>query len=261
MDFFNLKGKTIIITGGAGLIGSAYSKVCAESNANVVVLDINEKKGNEIADTLKEKTNNQNIIFKKCDINDVNSIEIVINETLDDFGQIHALVNNAYPRNKNYGRKFEDIDYKDFYENVDMHLGGYFLMAQQVAKVMIKQKHGNIINMASIYGFAAPRFEIYDGTNMTVPAEYAAIKGAIINLTRYLASYLGRYNIRVNAISPGGVFDNQPESFVKEYSNKVLLGNRMANVDDLTGVLIFLLSDASKYITGQNIIVDGGWSL
>ena len=96
---------------------------------------------------------------------------------------------------------------------------------------------------------------------MTLPVEYAAIKGAVINLTKYLASYLGKYNIRVNAISPGGIFDNHPESFVKEYCKKVVLGNRMANTDDLTGVLNFLLSDASKYITGQNIIVDGGFTL
>ena len=126
---------------------------------------------------------------------------------------------------------------------------------------MIKQNYGNIVNTASIYGFSAPKFEIYEGTDMTMPVEYAAIKGAIINLTKYLASYLGKYNIRVNSISPGGVFNNQPESFVKRYSEKVVLGKRMANTDDIVGVLISLLSDASKYITGQNIVVDGGWSL
>jgi len=126
---------------------------------------------------------------------------------------------------------------------------------------MKEQKYGNIINIGSIYGFTAPKFEIYDETEMTTSVEYAAIKGAIINLTKYLASYLGKYNIRVNCISPGGVFDNQPKSFVKKYSQKVLLGERMANVDDLTGSLLFLLSDGLKYITGQNIIVDGGWSV
>ena len=126
---------------------------------------------------------------------------------------------------------------------------------------MIKQKHGTIINMASIYGFAAPRFEVYGDTKMTMPVEYAAIKGGIITLTKYLASYLGKYNIRVNAVSPGGVYDGQPENFVDAYSKKVVLGNRMANADDLTDVLIFLLSDGSKYITGQNMIVDGGWNL
>jgi len=169
-------------------------------------------------------------------------------------------VNNAYPRNENYGRKFEDVTYEDFCQNVNMHLGGYFLITKEISKVMMKQNCGNIVNMASIYGFSAPNFEIYEGTDMTMPVEYAAIKGGIINLTKYLASYLGRYNIRVNAISPGGVFNNQPESFVKKYSEKVVLGKRMANTDDLIGVLLFLLSDASKYMTGQNIVVDGGFT-
>ena len=126
---------------------------------------------------------------------------------------------------------------------------------------MIKQNYGNIISMASIYGFSAPKFEIYEGTDMTMPVEYAAIKGAIINLTKYLASYLGKYNIRANAVSPGGVFNNQPEKFIKAYSKNVVLGRRMANQDDIVGALLFLLSDASKHITGQNIIVDGGWTI
>ncbi|KAB2946667.1 MAG: gluconate 5-dehydrogenase [Candidatus Methanoperedens nitroreducens] len=258
---YNLKNKSIIITGGAGLLGGAFSRACAESDANVIIVDIDEKKGNGITESLKKETNNSNIIFQKCDITNISDIQILIDRALDKFSKIDCLVNNAYPRNKNYGKKFEDIDYKDFCENVDMHLGGYFLMTQQVAKVMMRQNHGNIINMASIYGFTAPRFEIYEGTEMTVPAEYAAIKGAIINLTKYLASYLGKCNIRVNAISPGGVYDKQPDTFVKAYSKKVVLGDRMANADDLINVLIFLLSDASKYITGQNHIVDGGWSL
>lgn len=258
---FDLNDKTIIITGGAGLIGSAFSKTCAESNANLVMVDIDEKGGYELIDGIKKETNNINIIFQKCDITNILEIQQLIDTTLDQFGQIDALVNNAYPKNRNFGRVFEDVDFDDFCENMDMHIGGYFLITQQVAKTMIEQKHGIIINMASIYGFAAPRFEVYRETKMTMSVEYAAIKGAIINLTRYLASYLGEYNIRVNTISPGGVYDNQPESFVDAYSKKVMLGDRMANVDDLTDVLTFLLSDGSKYITGQNIIVDGGWSL
>ena len=261
MDFFNLKDKTIIITGGAGLIGSAFSKTCAESNANVIVVDIDETRGNKLIDTMKMDTKNLNIVFQKCDITNIVEIKHLIDTTLDRFGQIDALVNNAYPKNRNFGRVFEDVDYKDFCENMNMHVAGYFLITQKIAKEMIKQKHGIIINMASIYGFASPRFEIYNDTKMTMSVEYAAIKGAIINLTKYLASYLGKYNIRVNTISPGGVYDNQPESFVDAYSKKVILGDRMANVDDLTDVLIFLLSDGSKYITGQNFIVDGGWSL
>jgi NAD(P)-dependent dehydrogenase (short-subunit alcohol dehydrogenase family) len=258
---FNLKGKTIIITGGAGLIGSAFSKACVEYGANVVVADIDEKRGDELIEQIKKETGYNNIIFQKCDITNTNDIQNLIDTTLNKFGKIDALVNNAYPRNKNYGRKFEDVSYEDFCENLNMHLGGYFLITKEISKVMMKQNYGNIINMASIYGFSAPKFEIYEGTDMTMPVEYSAIKGAIINLTKYLASYLGKYNIRVNAISPGGVFNNQPESFVKKYSEKVVLGKRMANIDDLTGVLVFLLSDASKYITGENIVVDGGFTL
>lgn len=258
---FNLESKTIIITGGAGLLGSAYSKACVKSGANTIVVDVNEEKGNELVSKLKEETNNTNIIFQSCNITKIEDIMSLIDTTLNKFGKIDALVNNAYPRNEHYGKKYEDVEFTDFCENVNLHLGGYFLMAQQISKVMMKQKEGNIINMASIYGFAAPRFEIYDGTEMTMPVEYAAIKGAIINLTRYLASYLGKYHIRVNSISPGGIYNNQPEPFVREYRKKVFLESRMANSDDLVGVLLFLLDDASKYITGQNIVVDGGWTL
>ncbi len=262
IKMFNLKNKTVIITGGAGLLGNAFSKACVEYGANIVIVDIDEKKGNELREQIKKETKNNNIIiFQKCDITNIGDIQKLIEITLTKFKRIDALVNNVYPRNKNYGRRFEDVTYEDFCENVNMHLGGYFLITKEVSKIMIKQKSGNIINVASIYGFSAPRFEIYKGTDMTMPVEYAAIKGGIINLTRYLASYLGKYNIRVNAISPGGVFNDQPESFVKKYSEKVILEKRMANTEDLIGTLLFLLSDASKYITGQNIAVDGGWSL
>ena len=254
---FDLKNKTVVITGGAGLIGSAFSRECVRCNANVVVVDIDEKRGNELVEEIKSS----NIIFQRCDITNTNDVQNLIDTTLNKFEKIDALVNNAYPRNKNYGRKFEDVSFEDFCDNVNMHLGGYFLMTQQVTKVMMKQNYGNIINMASIYGFSAPKFEIYEETDMTMAVEYAAIKGAIINITKYLASYLGKYNIRVNSIAPGGVFNDQPESFVKRYSEKVVLWKRMANTDDLIGALIFLLSAPSKYITGQNIVVDGGWSL
>lgn len=257
---FELKDKTVVITGGVGLIGEAFSRACSMSGANVAIVDIDEQKANELIEEMR-KEGIENVIFQHCDITNLQDIQNMTNVVLAKFRGIDALVNNAYPRNKNYGRKFEEVTYEDFCENVNMHLGGYFLMAKEISKVMIKQNHGTIVNMGSHYGFAAPRFEVYEGTKMTMPVEYAAIKGGIINLTRYLASHLGKYNVRVNTLSPGGVFDNQPESFVRKYSERVLLGPRMANVDDLTGVLLFLLSDASKYITGQNIVVDGGWTL
>ncbi|MDP2946809.1 MAG: oxidoreductase [Nanoarchaeota archaeon] len=257
-----MENKVCIITGGAGLIGSSFSEICAKNGAKVVITDIREREGKNLAEKIKKITGNSNIVFQKCDIADKKDVNDLIKFILKKFKRIDALVNNAYPRNKNFGRKFEDVTYEDFCENVNMHLGGYFLISKEVSKIMEKQKSGKIINMGSIYGFNAPKFEIYKGTKMTAPAiEYAAIKGGIINLTKYLASYLGKYNIQVNAISPGGLFNNKwPKTFVKKYSEGVKF-SRMANPDDISGVLIFLLSDASKYITGQNIIVDGGWSL
>ncbi|NKQ38594.1 MAG: SDR family oxidoreductase [Methanosarcinales archaeon] len=260
-QMFNLKDKVVIITGGCGLIGSAFCNECAMNGASVVIIDINEKLGNELVKSIQKETKNENILFQKCDITNKEDIKNSIENILKKFGKIDALINNAYPKNINYGRKFEDVTYEDFCENVNMHLGGYFLITKEVSKVMINQNYGNIIFMASIYGFSAPRFDIYEGTEMTMPIEYAVIKGGIINLTKYLASYLGKYSIKVNAISPGGVFNNQSKEFVEKYCEYVKLNDKMADVDDLIGVLIFLLSDASKYMTGQNIIVDGGWSL
>lgn len=260
-DFFDLSGKIVIITGGAGLIGKAYVEACAQYGAIVIFVDINDTAANKVVADVKKKTHNQNVFHQKCSIVNKGEIKKLIDVVLKRHGKIDALVNNAYPKSKNYGKKYEDVSYEDFCENLNLHLGGYYLMTHELSLVMMKQKSGVIVNMGSHYGFAAPRFEIYEGTDMTMPVEYSAIKGGIINLTRYLAAYLGKYNIRVNAISPGGVFNNQPKSFVKKYEQKVLLGKRMASVDDLAGVLVFLLSDASKYMTGQNIVVDGGLTI
>lgn len=257
---FDLTNKTIIITGGTGLLGSAFSKACAEYGANVVIVDIKERKGNNLVKKIKKETGNDTLIFQKCDITNRKDIMNLIESTLNKFKKIDVLVNNAYPRNKNFGAKFEDVSYEDFCENISLHLGGYFLITKEVSEVMKKQSHGNIINIASIYGFSAPDFRIYKGTDMTMPVEYSAIKGGIINFTKYLATYLAEYAIRVNCISPGGIFNNQPKSFVKKYSEKTPMG-RMGKPEDIVGGLIYLASDASLYITGHNLIIDGGWSI
>lgn len=260
-DFFSLKDKVVVITGGAGLIGKAYVEACAQYGAKVILVDVADDAAKKVVSDVIKKTGDRNVFYQKCSIVDEADIKKLIKFAIKKFGRIDALVNNAYPRGKNYGVKYEDVSYEDFCENLSLHLGGYYLAAHEISKVMIRQKSGVIVNIGSHYGFVAPRFEIYEGTKMTMPVEYSAIKGGIINLTRYLASYLGKYNIRVNTLSPGGVFDNQPKSFVQKYEERVLIGKRMANVDDLAGVLVFLLSDASRYITGQNIIVDGGWTI
>jgi NAD(P)-dependent dehydrogenase (short-subunit alcohol dehydrogenase family) len=142
---------------------------------------------------------------------------------------------------------------------VNNHLGGYFLCSKFTAELMKKKSGGSILNFASIYGVVAPDFGIYKGTKMTMPAAYSAIKGGIVAFTRYLSTYYAKYNIRANVISPGGVYNHQNASFVAKYKERTPL-NRMANPEDIVGAVVFLSSDASSYITGQNIIIDGGWS-
>ena len=258
---FDLENKVVIITGGAGLIGKSFIKAVINNGGTAIIADVDENAGKKVMDEISAELGSNKIEFIKVDITCKVSIKSMINSVMTKHKVIDALVNNAYPRNKNYGRKFEDVTYEDFCENVNLHLGGYFLISQEISRVMVKQHKGVIVNIASIYGFMAPRFELYDNANFTSPVEYSAIKGALLSLTKYLASYLGEYGIRVNALSPGGVHNNQSDSFVQQYAKKVLIGNRMAESDDLSGALIFLLSDGSRYVTGQNIVVDGGWSI
>ncbi|MFW9995573.1 MAG: oxidoreductase [Candidatus Odinarchaeota archaeon] len=265
MATIDLSDEVVFITGALGLLGKEFVSACLKSGARVIAADITDVKDaieakNRLEADLDDR-DRERILYTVCDITKLSTIEKSIKESIETFGKITSLVNSAYPRNKNFGRQFEEVTYEDFCENVNLHLGGYFLVTREIAKVMKQQQHGNIINIASIYGFKVPRWEIYEGTNMTVEIEYAAIKGALIHLTGYLASYLGPFGIRVNAISPGGVFDNQPQSFIDRYTRHVVYGKRMATTDDISGVLVFLLSKLSNYITGQNIVVDGGWTL
>ena len=200
------------------------------------------------------------IRVRSINITDKDSIIALINNISQKYGKIDALVNSAYPRNKNYGKHFFEVTYDDFCENIGMNLGGYFLTSQFFAKYFYEQGYGNIINLASIYGVIAPRFEIYDNTPMTMPVEYAAIKSGLIHLSKYMAKYFKGKNIRVNTISLGGIEDKQPEAFLKAYK-EFCLNKGMLNPNDIAGTLIYLLSDLSKFVNGQNIVVDDGFTL
>jgi NAD(P)-dependent dehydrogenase (short-subunit alcohol dehydrogenase family) len=257
----DLENRVIVITGGAGLIGRGFVKAVVESGGTAIIADIDQASGGKVRDELAAELGTDKIQFIEVNITSRASIKAMVDAVLIEHQRIDGLVNNAYPRNRNYGRKFEDVTYEDFCENMNLHLGGYFLMSQEISRLMVTQKRGVIVNIASIYGFMAPRFDLYENAGFTSPVEYSAIKGGLLSLTRYLASYLGEHDIRVNAISPGGVHNNQPETFVAKYSKRAIIGNRMAEPEDLAGALVFLLSDASRYVTGQNIVVDGGWSI
>jgi NAD(P)-dependent dehydrogenase (short-subunit alcohol dehydrogenase family) len=230
------------------------------NNGIAVIADFDEARGLKVLSGLKELNAPGSVDFQLLNITDISSIGQLIAFLDKKYGKIDALVNNAYPRNKNYGRKFEDVTYSDFCENINLNLGGYFLMSQQFLKYFSKQGFGNIINISSIYGIIAPRFEIYEGTKMTMPVEYAAIKSALVHLTKYMAKYYKGKNIRINAISLGGLLDNQPEPFLQKYAS-FCLNKGMLNTTDINGTLLFLLSDLSASLNGQNIVVDDGFTL
>lgn len=255
-----LQNKIIVVTGGAGLLGKEFVKAILNSGGTAVIADINPELIKKIYNELIDIYNETTIDYCTMDITSANSIKNCIDYLHNKYGKIDALVNSAYPRNKNFGADVFDVKYEDFCENINMNLGGYFLTSQQFGEYFQTQKHGNIINLSSIYGVVAPRFEIYEGTNMTNAIEYAAIKGGLLHIVKYFAKYFKGMNIRVNAISPGGIFDNQPEPFLSNYK-KQCLNKGMLNKSDINGTLIYLLSDMSKYVNGQNIIVDDGFCL
>ncbi len=252
-----LNEKVIVVTGGAGLLGNCFCTAIAKQGGRVIVADIDLVSAEDVAKKIKADGGNAEAAV--LNITDGASIDNLISLINKRYGRIDAVVNNAYPRNKNYGRKLEDVTYKDFCENVSMHLGGYFLVAQKFALYFRKHNNGNIVNMASIYGTIAPKFEIYVDTPNTMPVEYAAIKAAIVHLTSYFSQYFKEYGVRCNSLSPGGIYDRQPASFLEKYNSYCGLKG-MLNANDISGSLLFLLSDASKYMTGQNLIVDDGFS-
>ena len=254
-----LNKKVIVVTGGAGYLGSIFSQAILENNGVAVIADLDYQASLELSKKLEAEFS-ERVAAVPIDITSKSSICSAIEIIKEKFGRIDAVVNNAYPRNSNYGNKLEFVTYGDFCENTSIHLGGYFLVAQQFALFFRKQGGGNIINMSSIYGTLAPRFEVYEGTGMTMPVEYAAIKSSIIQLTRYFAQYFKNENIRVNCLSPGGILDKQPQEFIDAY-NSYCNGKGMLDPKDISAALIFLLSDASRYITAQNLVVDDGYSL
>ena len=241
-----LDGKVIVIAGGAGLLGRSFCEAVRQGGGIAVAADLKEPAGARD--------------FLRVDINDGASLDALLDAVQRRHGRVDALVNSAYPRNARYGRKFEEVTRADFCENVSLHLGGCFLAAQKFIASFRRQGHGNIVNLASVYGGLAPRFGIYAGTPMTMPVEYAVIKAGVLQLTRYLARYLAGDNIRINAISPGGIADAQPAAFRDAY-RAFCLNKGMLDPSDVCGALLFLLSDASRFMNGQNLVVDDGFSL
>ncbi|WKZ68902.1 MAG: SDR family oxidoreductase [Melioribacteraceae bacterium] len=262
---FSLKNKIAIVTGALGLIGKEHCIALSEAGANVIVADIDDKKCEEFAKTLKSES-----IGIGIDVTNKDSLISARDKILEKFGHIDILVNNAAindmfenPKAASEQSKFENYPLELWQKSVDVNLTGVFLCSQVFGTEMSKQKSGSIINVASTYGITAPDQSLYikkDGTqDFFKPPAYSATKGGVIMFTRYLAAYWGKDNVRVNTLTPGGVENNQDEFFIEQYSKRTML-NSMAKPTDYKGALIFLASDASNYMTGANLVVDGGWT-
>lgn len=254
LEKFSLKGKIAIVTGGAGLYGRCIVEGLAEAGGCVYIASRNVEKCKKLADELKSK--GYSASSAELDQTDTESIIRLKDKVITEQGKIDILVNNAVLR----PMKSPDSPIEDFDLSMKVNATGIVNITRIIAEEMKKRKAGVIINISSIYGVLGTDPYLYEGTDMELPApDYFFHRAGIINLTRYYASLLGPYNIRVNCISPGGLFNNQHPEFVKRYSKKTFLG-RMANSEDIKGIVVFLASDASSYITGENIMMDGGLS-
>ena len=267
---FDLTGRVAVVTGGAGLLGVEFCRTLAEAGAAVAVVDLNPASANGTADTLKK--NGYNALALPTDITQPDSVNAMVDKALAEFGRLDILVNSAALDPKfdpDAAKKgiapgaFEDYPLDQWNAALNVNLTGMFLVTQACVKPMIAQrKKGSIINICSTYGLNGPDQRIYikDGQRVAFkPVYYTVTKAGVLGFTKYLAAYYAGTEIRVNALTPGGVFNNHEDYFVKNYSAKTILG-RMANKDEMNGALLFLASDASSYMTGNNVIVDGGWT-
>ena len=260
---FDVSNKVIVLTGSAGRVGSHFSHTLASAGANLILIDKDKK----ILSIKKEIENKFEVkIFAIIgDITKKQDVKKITKLIQKEFGHVDVLINNAHYVPRTHPKRdlpLEEFPLELWELTIKSNLNGLFLMCQEIGKTMIKQKKGVIVNISSIYGVTGPDQRIYGKSRLNSPAFYSATKGAMVNLTKYLASSWKDYNIRVNTLTLGGVFDKKlhtDKKFVKNYSNKTMIG-RMANVDDFDGALLFLTSDASKYMTGSNIIIDGGWT-
>ena len=261
---FDLSNKTVVLTGSAGRLGTQFANILSEAGANLVLIDIDERKNKQLENLIKKNFHTKTSAFN-IDISDKTSLQLTKKNILKKYGTIDVLINNAFfnpsINQTNTTINFETFPLDLWNKVINTNLTGVFLCCQEFGQVMAKQKNGSIINISSIYGLVGADQRIYGKSKLNSQVSYAATKGSLVNITRYLASYWHRKNVRVNTLTLGGVEDTtyMKKSFIQRYSEKTILG-RMAHKDDFNGALLFLASDASSYMTGSNLIIDGGWT-
>jgi len=253
---WSLDGRVAIVTGAAGFLGRQHCDALAEMGATVVLIDKHEAQVEDTAATIRARWGTTTY-SQAVDITNGTAVASVFGELLSSLGRIDVLVNNAQLQLSSSWVEFEDLSVEDWRRILDVNLTGAFLCSQAAGRAMRAARCGSIINFGSIYGMIGPDFRIYDGTPFTTAAVYSASKAGIYGLTRYLATYYGPHNVRANAVTPGGIFNGHKDPFLSAYNERVPM-RRMGEASEIRGVVQFLASDASSYVTGQNIPVDGG---
>ena len=253
LDKFNLKGRTALITAGAGpLFGSSITEALAEAGATVITASRSLERNQEYAESLRAKGYDAHGMA--LDIVDPASINDLHDRIIQTFGRLDVLVNSALAR---VGGGFEEQTYEDWIYSAKGDMAGLFHICKVFIPDMVKQGKGSIINISSIYGVNANDPTVYDGTTLRQPPHYTFVKAGMINFTKYICNYYGKQGVRANCISPGGYLAGQPEAFLKNYCHRVPIGRMLEN-EDIKGAVVFLASDASAYVTGTNLMVDGG---
>lgn len=257
LDKFSLKGRVALVTAGAGpLFGSSLSEALAEAGATLVTASRSLERNQQFAETLRRQGHDAHGM--QFDLSQNESITGLRDAILERFGRLDVLVNSALGRD-GYAGGFDEQTTDDWSTSAQSDMVGLFAVCKAFLPAMVEAGRGSIINISSIYGVVANDPSLYRGTDMKQPPNYNFVKAGMINFTRYLASYYGRHGVRANTISPGGYFDHQPQAFVDAYNRRVPLG-RMMNHEDIQGAVVFLASDASSYVNGHNLTVDGGWT-
>ncbi len=262
-DLFRLDGKVAVITGAAGLLGEQHAIALSDFGATVVLTDLN-------LDVIQERTHaitartGLPAMAVRCDVTQIADWEALLHQVRSQFGRVDVLINNAaftnQSRSANFSAPFTEFPLEDWDQILKVNLTGSFLGCQIIGKQMLEQGQGSIINLASLYGVVSPNHKMYPGTGINQPVAYSVSKAGVLALTRYLAGLWGEKGIRVNSITPGGVFNNHNELFVERFSNLNPMG-RMERKEELRGAIVYLASDASTYCNGHNLIVDGGWTI
>ncbi|GGD72526.1 oxidoreductase [Lacimicrobium alkaliphilum] len=258
MSTIILDNKTILVAGAGGRLGKEIVAALLKAGAKVVATDYDAQ---ALELLIKAHSFSPWLTTQRVDITDPDSIRNAFNHAVTEFGRLDGAINTAYPRSKNYGHHFFDVTFDDFNANLTDHLGGFFVFMQQCAKYAIEQDtEFTLVNLSSIYGVIAPKFSVYQDTEMTMPVEYAAIKSALQHITSYVTAYTKGSHFRANCVSPGGIEAGQNQQFIEQY--KALCNSKgMLNSEDIVGTVLFLCSDASRYVKGQNIVVDDGFSI